>query len=139
LHGVDALLAHQPHADLGEVADDAVHVATDVAHLCELGRLDFDERRAQEQRHAPRDLGFAHAGGADQDQVLGDNLVAQRRVDTQAAQAVADRHRHGALSLGLADDVLAQAGHDLPRRQLLKAAAGVFRPALLQRDLTAFH
>ncbi len=36
-----ATLAHQPDADLDEVADDRIHVASDIADLGELGRLDL--------------------------------------------------------------------------------------------------
>jgi hypothetical protein len=71
------LLAHHRDADLGEIADDRLDVAADVAHLRELGRLDFDERSAGEPRQPAGDLGLAHAGGADHQDVVREDLLPQ--------------------------------------------------------------
>ena len=92
--GARAHLAHLGHArllhgHLGQVADDGVHVLADVADLGELGRLDLDERRVGQPRQPARDLGLAHAGGADHEDVLGRDLAAQLLVHLLAAPAVA--------------------------------------------------
>ena len=61
-----------------QVADDGVDVLADVADLGELGRLDLDEGRVGQPRQAARDLGLAHAGGPDHQDVLRRDLAAQR-------------------------------------------------------------
>src|SRR5437762_431197 len=71
LHRDAHFLAYEADRGLGQVADDALHVAADVAHFGELGRLDLDERRPDERREPSRDLGLPHAGGADEDDVFG--------------------------------------------------------------------
>ena len=47
--------------------------------------------RARVGRCGPRDLGLAHAGGADHEDVLGDDLVAERLLELHPAPAVALR------------------------------------------------
>ncbi len=66
-------------ADLHQVADHRLDVAPDVADLGELGGLDLEERRVRELGQAARDLGLADAGGADHQDVLGHDLLGQRR------------------------------------------------------------
>src|SRR5687768_6528531 len=123
-HLVHFLLARALHRDLRQVAHDGVDVATDVAHLGELGGLDLDEGRVREPRQAPRDLGLAHARGADHQDVLGRDLAAQRLGHLRAAPAVPQRDRHRALGLALPDDVLVELVHDLLRRHHRRGAGG---------------
>ena len=66
-----ALAADHVDGRLHEVADDRVHVAADVPHLGELARLHLDERTAGEAGQAAGDLGLAHPGRADHEDVLG--------------------------------------------------------------------
>jgi hypothetical protein len=115
LHCAPAL-AHQLIRPL-EIAHDRVDVAADVAHLGELGGLDLEEGRAGEARQPARDLGLADPGGADHDDILGGDLVAQLGGQLLAPPAVAERHRDRALGGGLADDVAIELGHDLARGQ----------------------
>jgi hypothetical protein len=103
------------HRDLDQVADDRVDVAADVAHLGELGRLDFHERRVGEAREAPRDLGLAHARRPDHQDVLRRDLVPQRLRHLLAAPPVTQGDRDGALGRLLPDDVLVELGDDLFR------------------------
>ncbi len=100
---------------LGQVANDGVHVAADVADFGELGRLDLDEGRMGEPRQAPRDFGLADAGRADHQDVLRRDFGAQRLGDLDAAPAVAQGDRHGALGARLADDMLVELGNDFRR------------------------
>ena len=118
--GAGADLAHLGLARLldgqfREVADDGVDVLAHVADLGELGRFDLDEGRIGEPRQPARDLGLAHAGGADHQDVLGRDLAAQLLVDLLAAPAVAQGDRDGALGIGLADDVAIEFGDDFLR------------------------
>ena len=92
----------------------------DVADLGELGRLDLDERRAGEPRQPARDLGLPDAGGADQDDVVGRDLVPDVVGRLGAAPAVPQRDGDGLLGGVLPDDVAVELGDDLPRRQLLE-------------------
>jgi hypothetical protein len=113
---VHLLLARALHRDLHQVAHDRIDVAPDVAHLGELRRLDLDERRVREPREAPRDLGLAHARGADHEDVLRRDLGAQRLGHLRAPPAVAKRDRHRALGRGLAHDELVELVDDFLRR-----------------------
>ena len=99
--------------DLDQVTDDAVDIFANIAHLGELGRLHLDKRRPGQPRQAPRDLGLAHAGGADHEDVLGRDLLAQRALDLHASPAVAQRNGAGALGCILADDMLVEFEYDL--------------------------
>ena len=62
--------------EVDSIVKELVDVAPDVADLGELRRLDLDERRVGEARQAPRDLGLAHAGRADHQDVLRRDFVA---------------------------------------------------------------
>jgi hypothetical protein len=97
---------------LRQVADDGVHILAHIAHFGELGGLDLDEGRIGQLGQAARDLGLAHARGADHEDVLRRDLVAQAAFDLLAAPAVAQRDGHGALGAGLAHDVVVQLGDD---------------------------
>ena len=119
------LVLDELHADLGEVADDRLDVAADVADLGELRRLDLEERRAGEPRQAARDLGFADAGRADHDDVLRRDLVAQLGRELLPPPAIAQRDGDRALRGALADDVLVELAHDLLGREALGVEHGV--------------
>jgi hypothetical protein len=112
------LIAHERNADLDEVAHDLLDVAPDVTNLGEFGRLDLDERRAGETRQAPRNLGLAHAGRADHQDVLRQHLFAQLVVELQAAPAVAQRDRDRTLGIALADNEAVEFGNDFAGRKL---------------------
>ena len=88
-----APLALEPDRFLDQVAGDLLDVAADIADLGELGRLDLDERRVGELRQPAADLGLAAAGGADHQDVLGRDLVAQLGRELLAAPAVAQARR----------------------------------------------
>ena len=101
---------------LRQIADDGVDVAADVTDLGELGRLDLDERRIGELGEPAGDLGLAHAGGSDHEDVLRRDLLPQRLGDLLPAPPVSQRYRHRPLGRILSDDVLVQLMHDLGRR-----------------------
>ncbi len=61
---------------------------------------------------AAGDFGLAHARGADHEDVLRGDLVAQLVFDLLAAPAVAQGDGHGALGGRLADDVIVELGDD---------------------------
>ena len=96
-----------------QIADDGVDIFTDVADLGELGGLDLDEGRIGQLGQAARDLGLAHAGRADHQDVLRRDLAAHLFFDLLAPPAVAQRDGHGALGIVLADDVAVEFRHDL--------------------------
>ena len=104
-------------AELGEVADHRLDVAADVADLGVLGGLDLEERRLGEPGEPAGDLRLPDPGGADHDDVLRRDLVAQLRRQVLAPPAVAQRDGHRALGALLADDVAVQLGDDLGRRE----------------------
>src|SRR5690606_9519216 len=71
------------------------------------------------------DLGLADAGGADHQDVLGIDLLAQGRVELPAPPAAAQRHGDRALGLLLADDEAVELGDDLARGQVGHGPSGV--------------
>ena len=109
------LLARHLDGDVGQILDDRVDVAADVADLGELGGLDLDERRVGQPRQAARDLGLAARRRADHQDVLRRDFLAQRLLDLHAPPAVAQRDGHRALGGVLADDVLVELRDDLLR------------------------
>ena len=126
-----ALGAHHVDRALDEVAHHRLDVAADVADLGELRRLDLHERRAGELREPARDLGLPDAGRADEDDVVGRDLVADRFRRALAAPPVAQRDGDRLLRVALPDDVAIELGDDLARREvgetgdaLLRAIAG---------------
>ena len=114
-HVLALRLLDERHADLDEIADDAVDVAADVADLGELRRFDLEERRACEFRKTARDLGFADAGRADHQNVLRQHFVAKLAGQLLAPPAIAQRDGDGALGVVLADDVAVEFGDDFAR------------------------
>ena len=126
-HAARRLLAGLLDADLDQVAHDAVDVAADVAHFRELGRLDLDERRVGEPRQATGNLGLAHAGRADQQDVLRRDLLAKGLGHLQAPPAVAQRDGDRALRSALPDDVLVELVHDLLRRHAAHSSTSMLR------------
>ena len=103
--------------ELGEVADDRLDVAADVADLGELRRLDLDERRAARACARRRAISvFPTPVGPIMMMFFG--AISSRRSlgDLLPAPAVAQRDRDRALGLALADDVAVELGDDLARR-----------------------
>src|SRR6185295_7060307 len=64
-------------------------------------------------REPARDLGLAHTGRADQQDVLGRDLLPQRVRDLLAPPSISQRYRNGSFRSLLADDVLVELMHDL--------------------------
>jgi hypothetical protein len=110
------VLTRHLHGHVDEVAHNRVDVASDIADLGELRRLDLDERRVRELSEPACDLGLADSGRADHQNVLRRDLAAQRLGDLRAPPTVAQRDRDRALRVGLANDVLVELLDDLARR-----------------------
>ena len=117
----------QRHRRLDEVAHQALDVAAVIADLGILGRLDLHERRADELGQPAGDLGLAHAGRADQHDVLGSDLTAQLLGKLPPPPAVPQRDGHRALGLVLAHDVAIELGHDLPGGQVWQGSSSTVR------------
>jgi hypothetical protein len=105
LDGGTLFVFDQLDRHLGQIAHHRVNIATDVADLGELAGLDLDERRSDELGKPPGDLGLADAGRADEDDVLGRDLVAELAIDLLPSPAVAQGDRDGTLGITLTDDV----------------------------------
>ena len=114
------LRADHLDGDVHQVADHRLDVAPDVADLGELAGLDLEEGRVGQPGQPPRDLGLAHAGGADHENVLRHHLLGHLRLQPLAADAVAQRDGDGPLGVVLADDVLVQLADDLARSELVQ-------------------
>ena len=116
----ELLFAHHVDGDFDQVADHGFHVAAHVADLGKLRGFDFQERRVGQLGQAARDLGFAHAGGPDHDDVLGNDFFGEFGRQLLAAHAVAQRDGDGALGVFLANDVLVEFSDDLARSQFVQ-------------------
>ena len=118
LESYTVLLAEESDKLLDQVAHDLVDVAANIADLGELGRLDLQEGRLGQARQPAGDLGLADAGGADHQDVLRRDLVADSFWRAATTPAIAQGHGHGPLGLGMADDKAVELGDDLARGKL---------------------
>ena len=118
--------ANHVDGELDQVADHRLHVAADVADFGELRGLDLDERRLRQLGETAGDLGLADSGRPDHQDVLRRHFVGDLRRQPLTAHAVPQRNGHGALGLGLSDDVLVELGDDLARRQRAEGGGGAF-------------
>ena len=124
---VPLLVLHQVHRQLHQVPDHGLHVPAHVAHFGELGGLDLQEGRLGQFGQPPGDLGLAHPGGADHDDVLGRDFVPQGLGHLLAAPAVAQGDGHRSLGILLAHDIFIQFGHDLPGGEMVPGAPEGFQ------------
>ncbi len=115
-------LLGQAYRRFDQIAYDRLHIAADIAHLGELGRLDLDERRVDQLGQTARDLGLAHAGGADHEYVLRRDLFLHLFGELRAAVAVSQRHGDGALGVLLTDDIAVELADNFTGRQLIHAS-----------------
>ena len=104
---------------LHQVPDHGFHVPAHIAHLGEFRGLDLEERRGGELGQSPGDLGLAHPGGADHDDILGGDLVPEVLGDLLAPPAVPQRDGHRALGVVLPHDIFVQLRHGLPGGQMI--------------------
>ena len=114
------LFAHHVDGDLHQVADHRLDIAAHIADLGELRRFHLHEGGVRQLRQAARDLGFAHAGGTDHDDVLRDHFFGELGRELLAAHAIAQRDGHGALRLVLADNIFVELAHDFARGQFVE-------------------
>ncbi len=113
LHAFQLLFADQADGVFDQFADHAFDIAAVVADFGVLGGLDLDERGAGERGEAAGDFGFADAGRADHEDVLGGDLVPHVVFQPLPPPAIADRNRDGPLGIVLADNVAVEFGDDL--------------------------
>ena len=89
-----------------EVADEIIHVAAHITRLAELGGVRLHKRHADEFGGGANEMRFAHAGGAEQQDVLflikGRGLARQRHA--HVLEMIAQRDAENFLGLALADD-----------------------------------
>ena len=104
-------------AGFNQIADDALHIASDIADLSELRRLNLDERRIHQLRQTACDFRLAHAGRSHHQDVLGHNLLANLLGKLCAAITVAQGDRDRTLGVVLTDDIAIQFANDLFRRK----------------------
>ena len=94
------------------------------------GVIDVAETSARAAASAyepPGDLGLADPGGADEDDVVGGDLLADPLGRALAAPPVAQRDGDGLLRVGLADDVPVELCNDLTRRKVRESRERLLR------------
>ncbi len=103
------------HGDRGfdQVADDLLHITTDIADLGKLGRLNLDKGRFGQFCQTAGDLGLAATGRADHQDVFRQHFLTQRAFQLLTAPAVAQRNRDGTFGVVLADDEAIKLGNNL--------------------------
>ena len=111
LHALLRLLGHHVDRQLGQVTDHRFDIAADIADLGELRGLDLEKGALGQMRQPAGDLGFAHAGRPDHDDIFRGDLLAQRWFDLLPPPAVAQGNGHRAFGIGLTDDVPIQFGN----------------------------
>ena len=134
-HSVHLALAGLLQGHVRQIANDRFDIAPDIADLGELGGLDLDERGLGELGQPPGDLGLADAGGADHQDVLRRDLVAQRVGHLHASPAIAQGDRHRTLGVVLPDDVLVELLHDFTGGHLGHDQALVCRVSMVRLPL----
>ena len=100
-----------------QLAHDVLHVAADVARLGKFRRVRLHERHADQIGDAADQVGFADAGGADEDDVLLGVIRLLLALERQPHMVVmvAERDADDFLGLVLLDDVAVQIGLHLAR------------------------
>ena len=117
---VQLFLPHHVDGNIDEIADDGFHVAADVSDLSELARFHLHERGVGEFGQTAGEFGFADAGGPDHQDIFGHHVFRHLGRKLLTPHAVAERNGHGALGVGLADDVLVEFANNLARRQFVQ-------------------
>ena len=112
LHIFPLLFANKRNADLDQITNDLLDVASHIANFGKFGRLDLEKWRAGKPGKTPRDLGLANAGRSNHQDILRQNLLAQFLVELQSPPTVAQGDRDGAFGVALADDVAVEFGHN---------------------------
>ncbi len=107
--------ADQSDGIFHQLADHALHVAAVIPDFRILGRFHLDEGGPSQPGQPPRDLGFAHARGADHEDVLGRHFGPHFFRQLLASPAVANGYRHGPLGIVLTDNMAIQLFDNLPR------------------------
>ena len=74
-HLEQPLFAHHFDTELDEVAHHRLDIAPDVADFGELGGFDLEKGRLRQPREPAGDLGLAHAGGTNHQDVLGCDFI----------------------------------------------------------------
>src|SRR6266566_386496 len=120
-HFVEFFLADHVNGSLNEVAHHRLHVAADVANLRIFRSFDLDEWAAGQTRQAARDFRFSHAGGADHQNVLRQNVFGDFWRKLLAAHAIAQGYGHGALCCSLPDNVFVELQDDFARRNVIES------------------
>ena len=112
LHIPPTRVAQHDDAGFHQIAHDALHIAADIADFGEFGGFHLQERCLRQFGEPAGDFGFAAAGGADHQDVLGNNLFAHALRQLLPPPAVAQRNGHRLLGVGLADDEAVEFAHD---------------------------
>ena len=112
--------AHHLDGDLHQIANHGLDIAAHVADFGELRSLHLQEGRVGQLGQPAGNFRFAHAGGADHDDVLGDDFFRHLGGKLLAAHAVAQGDGHGALGVLLADNVLVEFSDDLARGEFVE-------------------
>ena len=114
-HSRHAFILAEADRCFNKVADHGVHIPPHIADFRKLRGLHLHKRRIHKLCKPPCDLGFADARGAHHDDVLRRDLLPELGRKAAPAVTVAQRDRHGAFRLILADDITIKRFNDFTR------------------------
>ena len=126
-HLHDPLFTNHRDCEFDDISHHRLDIATNVAHLGELGGFHLQKRRLGQPREPPGDLGLADAGRSDHQDVLGRYLVGEFRRQLLAPNPAAECNRDRSLRTVLSNDVAVELGNDLTRRQGFDGRSGARR------------
>jgi len=112
-HLLHAIFFDHIDRKIHQIPHHSFHVPSHVPHLGELGGLHFDERSLRQMGQTPRNLGLPHSGGADHNDVVRHNLLAEIVGHLLAPPPISQRNRHRLFGFILPDDVLIQFRYNL--------------------------
>ena len=112
LHDRPPPFLFKPDGLFDQITRNLLHITADIADLGEFGRLNLYEGRIRKLGEAARNLGLAAPGGANHQDVFGRHFIPKLWRKLLPPPAIAHRHRHCALGVGLSNNVIVKCGND---------------------------
>ena len=119
-HFIQFFLSHHIDGGFHQIADHGFNIAPHVADFRVFGGFDLHEWAARQARKSPGNFGFAHAGRANHQDILGQHVFSNFRRQLLSAHTIAQRNRNCALGRILPDDIFIELRDDFARGHVVK-------------------